>query len=199
MLTQIRNRLEQEKGKLSLAKNQLGMAKDKLTTLSSVQDGVNEAQIIIQTVAQKTQSQLSIEVSNLVTMALESIFPEPYKFSCNFMLRRGKTECDLLFERNGEFHDPMSSSGGGVIDVASLGLRVSLWSLTKSSRPVIVLDEPMKHLSSDLRPKAAELIKTLSEELGLQIIMITHAEEFINTADKIFYVNLKNGQSNVVE
>jgi ABC-type uncharacterized transport system YnjBCD ATPase subunit len=199
VITSIRNRLEQEKGKLAQLAQEQTRVGEQITHYESIRDDVAMAQAVIQQVAQATQEQLALEVSGLVTMALQAIFPNPHQFKCEFVQRRGKTEADLLFERNGAAHNPMLSSGGGPVDVAAFALRVSLWSLAKTSQPVIVLDEPMKHLSADLRPRAAELVHTLAEELGLQVIMVTHAEEFIEAADKVFYVSQTNGISKVEE
>jgi DNA repair exonuclease SbcCD ATPase subunit len=65
------------------------------------------------------------------------------------------------------------------------------------SRNVLILDEPFGNLSVDLMPRASEMIKQISERLGLQIIMVTHAEELIQAADKTFRVNIRKGISQV--
>jgi DNA repair exonuclease SbcCD ATPase subunit len=74
-----------------------------------------------------------------------------------------------------------------------------MWRLqTPPSRPTIVLDEPFKHLSQDLRPKAAEMLKEISSKLGLQIIMVTHDVDLVEAADRLFLVSQRNGISKVV-
>ena len=45
-----------------------------------------------------------------------------------------------------------------------------------------------EQLSRDLHHKAAEMLKEISEKLGLQIIMVTHSEELIEAADKVFTI-----------
>lgn len=43
------------------------------------------------------------------------------------------------------------------------------------------------------------MVKTLSDKLGLQIIMISHSEKVTQYADKVFQVSMKKGISKVKE
>ena len=55
--------------------------------------------------------------------------------------QRNKTEANLMFKIKDKEISYLEL-GGGVVDIASLGLRLALWSLqSKRSRPVIILDE----------------------------------------------------------
>jgi len=63
------------------------------------------------------------------------------------------------------------------------------------SRPVLMLDEPFRYLSTGLLPRAGEMLKQISSELDLQIIMVTHAEELIDEADAVFSVDMNKGES----
>jgi len=158
-----------------------------------------KARALVQKIAADTQQGLEYHISNLVTMALNSVSDEPIEFEVEFVQRRNKTECDLWFKKkDGEKMDPVFSSGGGLLDVASFALRCAFWSL-KKTRPVLVLDEPMKFLSRGYQPRAADMIKVLKEKLGLQFIITTHIPELIRAADKVFSVKLVNGISEVVE
>ena len=57
---------------------------------------VEEAQRIIQYVARQTQEQLQFRISELVSMALAAVFEDPYTFHLEFVIRRGKTEADIV-------------------------------------------------------------------------------------------------------
>lgn len=159
-----------------------------------------QAQTIIQEVAQLTQEQLKYQVSELVTLAMASIFSDPYELEIDFVQRRGRTEADLWFVRNGKRVDPMNSTGGGAVDVASFALRVALWSLARPrSCNTLILDEPLKFLKGgDLPEKGALMIKEISEKIGLQIIMVSHIPDQIEGADQRIYVSQRNGVSRVV-
>jgi ABC-type lipoprotein export system ATPase subunit len=60
-------------------------------------------------------------------------------------------------------------------------------------RRIIILDEPFRHLSADLQPKASEMMKMLSDKLGIQFIMVSHEEGIIDCADNI--ITIKKGQT----
>jgi DNA repair exonuclease SbcCD ATPase subunit len=158
-----------------------------------------KAQAIIQKVAQETQEELEFHISDIVSMALSTVFDTPYKFRVEFVIKRNKTECDLVFEDDkGEKIDPMTASGGGVVDVVTLALRLALWTLqVPRSRNVIILDEPLKFLSKNLLPRAGELLQELSKRLNLQFIIVTHLSELTDCADKVFTVTQEKGVSKI--
>ena len=169
-------------------------------SLLSLQRNANdllEVRALFQKAAQDTQQKLEFHISNLVSTALAAVFDDPYTFQLEFVQKRNKTEAELWFVRNDEKMKPIDASGGGAVDVASFALRIAFWSLTKKTRPLIILDEPFKHLSSDLQNRASDMLKMLSENLGLQIILVSHIDQLISTADKEFKVSLNRGKSEV--
>lgn len=158
-----------------------------------------EAQVIIINVAKITQEELEYHIGELVTLALASVFDNPYQFGAEFVQRRNRTECDLFFLRNGARIDPLSASGGGAVDVASFALRMSLWSLANPrTRNTVIEDEPLKWLKGlDLPEKGAVMRKEISEKLGVQLICISHIPEQMAGADQLIEVKLRNGVSQV--
>jgi len=169
-------------------------------SLLSLQRNANdllEVRALFQKAAQDTQQKLEFHISNLVSTALAAVFDDPYTFQLEFVQKRNKTEAELWFVRNGEKMKPIDASGGGAVDVASFALRIAFWSLTKKTRPLIILDEPFKHLSADLQNRASDMLKMLSENLGLQIILVSHINQLILNANKEFKVSLNRGRSEV--
>jgi DNA repair exonuclease SbcCD ATPase subunit len=186
-LDELKAAVEQERGKSNRLKAEYEKLTKTFVKLDKYLREIEQARVIIQTVAQLTQSQLEYFVSDIVSLALESVLDDPYQFRTEFVMRRGKTECNLWFERDENRLRPLDASGGGAVDIASFALRLSLWSLNKN-RPTIVLDEPFKHLSKDLHPKALQMLKAVAQKLKLQIIVVTHSEDLMEDADKIFEV-----------
>jgi ABC-type sugar transport system ATPase subunit len=69
----------------------------------------------------------------------------------------------------------MKAAGGGVVDIASLALRVAIWSIGKTDN-VLVLDEPIKNIQPALlQMEAWDIIQKLSQQLNLQFIIITNS------------------------
>jgi len=190
--------LEQRKGKRDMVEKDLRSARTELYRLSHLAEELEEAQGIIKTVAKQTQEQLEYHVSELVTLALSAVFPEPYELVLRFEERRGKTEADLLFFRDGEEFSPMDASGGGPVDVAAFALRVALWSLRRPrSRATMLLDEPFRFVSRDYQPRASQMLKEVSGRIGLQVIMVSHSEDLIEAADRVFRTTISKGTSKV--
>ena len=181
--------------------NLMSMLKDEQRNLKRQKRNLEHAEHakqLLQKGAQETQKSLEYHISNIVSLALTAIFDASYEFRAKFVIRRNATECDLLLVKDGEEMSPMDAVGGGVIDVISFSLRVAYWSM-KPNRPVMILDEPFRFLSVDLQERASEMIKTISEELGIQIIMVSHLPNIIGSADKVFKVTQSKGLSKIEE
>ena len=159
---------------------------------------LEKAQVFLQEVASETQSQLKFHIENIVQMALDAVFPNRYTFKVSFDMKRGKTEARMYLLEGESEVDPMTACGGGVVDIIALALRITAYTLS-NTRNVIILDEPMRFVSKDLQPQGAEIIKKLSEKLNIQFIIVTHSTEVIDSADKLFNVQLREGVSYVTE
>ena len=180
--------------KIAASRNLL-MYRSELEENSVRYENALKARALIQEISQQTQKELEFHISNLVTLAISIVFPdENINFVVRFEKRRNKTECDLLFEENGNEYKPLEGSGYGTVDVAAFALRLALWSLNPSME-IMILDEPFRDVSPDLQDRVGEMVKSLSDKLGLQIIMVSHAEDVNIQADKTFVIKKKNGIS----
>ena len=170
--------LSRLEGRRDQIRDQIRSSRSKLESLHAAVVHLEQALAVSQIVAQKTQEELEYRISEIVKMALESIFPEPYDFKIRFEIKRGKTEANLLFKRDGEEIDPMTASGGGVVDVAAFALRLSCFLITRPRpEPFVVLDEPFRFVSKGYMPAVAELLDELSRKLKIQFLMVTHEED----------------------
>ena len=134
-----------------------------------------EAQSVLQLVATEVQANAHRRIAEVVSRCLSLVFDEPYTFNINFERSRGRTQAILTLERNGLELDAMGGVGGGVVDVAGFALRLACLMLARPQvRRLLVLDEPFKHLSREYRPRARTMLTTLAEEMGVQVIMVTH-------------------------
>lgn len=136
------------------------------------------AQKILQEIAAGVQQSAHEQIARIVAKCLETVFDTPYGFRVVFEQKRGKTEARLAFVRDGAERDPLTECGGGVCDVAALGLRIAALMLARPAvRRLLVLDEPLKHLSRDHAPRIRELLEQLAADLELQIIVVTHTPQ----------------------
>ena len=187
-------------GQRDSARDRVRELKSRLGELDNRGLLIGKAQALVQEVAQETQEELRYKLADLVTLALQSVFPEPYRFVVRFTQKRGRTEAEMLVEREGMEIDPSEASGGGVVDVIAFALRLCLWRLkAKRTRATMILDEPLRFVSRDLQEGAGRMISKISKELGLQLIIVSHEEELIDAADKVFRVSIRDGISTVNE
>lgn len=198
---QLRDRLLMVQGK----RQQLQANLSNETALSQQQATIAancaRAQLILQESARLTQEHLQYRIGTLVTLAMEAVFDDPYRLEVLFENARGRTQASINFMRGDEILSPLDASGGGAVDVAAFGLQVSLWTLQNpKTRPVLFLDEPLKWLKGGSLPeKGAAMLQEISQKMGIQIIMVSHAPELISHADKVFRVTKKNNISTVKE
>jgi DNA repair exonuclease SbcCD ATPase subunit len=135
----------------------------------------------------ETQRQKTTETfERVVTLALKEVFDSNYQFkievtsdkrvSTKFKLIDGENELDL-----------MSAVGGGIVNVVALVLKVLILASVRPKRSqLLFLDESLNNVSVDYRPRVAKLLKSFSEQLGIQILLVTHAPEFSEVADVVY-------------
>ena len=152
----------------------------RLKRVRAERDAALKAQAHVQKVAQTVQQQVHRQVASVVTRCLAAVFDKPYAFEIEFARKRGRTEAALWLVRDGKKYDPKDGVGGGVRDVAALGLRLAklLLELPRRRR-LLVLDEPFRNLSKKYRPKMVALLNSLSRELGVQFVIVTHESEYV--------------------
>lgn len=135
----------------------------------------HEALALAQGVAERIQTIATDPVSRIVTRCIRAVYPDPYEFRITFARKRSRTEARMSFVRDGIEVDPISASGGGVVDVAAFGLRLACLMLSRPKpRKLLVLDEPFRFVPPKLRPRVRRLLERLSAEMGVQILLVTH-------------------------
>ena len=165
---------------LALLKRSLAKEKEELAKATEHIGAVGRAQDILQHLAQAVQQQVHKRISEVVSSCLSAVFDDPYEFHIIFERKRGRTEASLRFLRRGLDVDPLTASGGGVVDVAAFALRVACLMLhrPKLSR-IIILDEPFRFVSAQYQENVRQMIEELSKDLKIQIIQVTHNDNLV--------------------
>jgi len=137
-----------------------------------------DAQEILQLLAQAVQQQAHQKISGVVSSCLSAVFDDPYEFRVQFDRKRGRTEASLQFVRQELVVDPLTASGGGIVDVAAFALRAACLMLHRPRlSKIILLDEPFKFVSAQYRENVRTMLEELAKDMGIQIIQVTHIEE----------------------
>ena len=146
------------------------------------------AKEIVQQISMECQEACQKRIGYVVTRCLQAVFgDQALKFLLVFEQKRGQTEVrGVLVDAEGHELDPLQSCGGGILDVAAFGLRLACLMLQRPQPArVLVLDEPFRFVSSHYRSNVRALLSELSQEMGVQIIMVTHIEEFMDFENRL--------------
>lgn len=159
---------------------------------------IEQAKEIVHRVTKEVQESVSLEISKLVTSTLAAVLEKEdrYTFRFQLILKKRGFDVEMWFEKDDNVYE-ITEVGGGIWDLASIALRVGLWTLLPAgirTRGVIVLDEPFRFLSMKFQPYAGEMMRFMADELSLQIIVISHKPEIIDSANRIFHLTKPDGK-----
>jgi DNA repair exonuclease SbcCD ATPase subunit len=118
-------------------------------------------------------------ISDLATTGLAHIITDQsLKFNIVQESKYNRLSMRFSVEESGVAGDPLNSFGGGAAVVISLILRLAIMQKMKMSN-LLILDESMVALANAYVPNAAEFMRRLSEDTGINILMVTHNPEFL--------------------
>lgn len=195
MLQNYRKQLDSRIVELSLAKEAEKKHKKEVSRLEKEFDTLQEVRTVFKKAAILTQNHLADHLSSIVTKAIRTVFNEKdISFLVEFVERRNTTECDMYFVENDKRFSILDSRGYGMVDIASFALRVA-YILLHNNDDVLIIDEPFRNLGAQHQEQASQMIKELSSELNMQVIVCTHVELLKEYADKAFKILQKQGVS----
>lgn len=178
MIDRWRKAVDSAVTRLNIARTTKDRAEMRLEQARRVGVALTRSREVVAGLAKQIQDTTYSHIAGVVSKCLEAVFDDPYEFRMDFVQRRGRTEVDLVFVREDEVVDPMTASGGGVLDVASFALRLAALALSGPSvRRMLILDEPFKFVSMEYRGRIRDMLEMLSKEFGVQILMVTHIDE----------------------
>lgn len=145
------------------------------------------------------QQQIKERFETLATTALKWVYSDQ-DLALKVELGKRGTSPTLTFlvDSNGVELDPLSSTGGGVVQVLALVLRLTVLESLHVKGPLL-LDEPLSQLSREYQSRAGEFLKEYARRTNRQILLVSHSPEIVSSADKVFRISLREGRSVVTE
>jgi DNA repair exonuclease SbcCD ATPase subunit len=121
-------------------------------------------------------------ISELVTSGLRFVIhDQELTFRIHQEPKYNRLSMNFVIEEDGVEGDPMASFGGGAVVIASLILRLAVMA-RMGMGDLLLLDESMFALANKYVPAAAEFMRQLAERTGVNILMVTHNDEFMDNA-----------------
>lgn len=180
MLDLLARKIQAARVELDATLSQIESLKTRLKTAKEGLEAWLVASGVLQDAARATQTLVHTQVADVVTRCLQTVYDDSLEFKIAFENKRGRTEARLYFTKGGNEVDPLEAGGLGWVEVASFALRMAVLKLHQPPvAPVLIADEPFKWVDKEAKPKMAELLVRLSEEMGVQFVLTTHDEEFM--------------------
>ena len=203
-LNRLENLYTRRYGQAETLQKQRAEALARLRETGAETELLEKVRLLLQETSSLAREKARRQIEHTVTHALQSIFGPGISFRVELVERRNQPEAEFyVVSQYGEVEvktRPQDARGGGVVDVVSLALRVSLLETIRPPLPgPLLLDEPGKHLSDEFAPHLALLIKEMSGTFNRQVLMVTHNRHFTEAADRVYLVEIKAGQSSLSE
>ena len=170
-------------GNISIVNSELDTKKEYLTFIKGAKEKYQAA-------ITELYEESILSLKNTLNIALKYVMFDK-NYSVNLVLedKRGTKSLSILLvdEDNGFEVDLKDGVGQGVRTIISFVLK-SYYLLNQNSK-VLFLDEKYSALSSHYVPRFYEFMKKFCEENDFIIVMISHIDNQIEHADKIYYLN----------
>lgn len=160
-----------------------------------------EAIDFIEKAANHERSIVKDKVESVISDALKEIYGSEYSIQFDYSMKRNKTSVDIYLVKHTEDGDIVRKQdgiGGGVSDVISLPLKLLVLMALNKNDKILIADEPGKHMD-DRVDKFGFFLKSVSEKLGVQIIILTHFASMTEFADSVYEVKMMDKKVSLVE
>jgi DNA repair exonuclease SbcCD ATPase subunit len=131
-------------------------------------------------------------MSELATTALQHVIDDQeISFRIQPEPKNNRLQMKFVVEQDGNEGDPLDSFGGGASVIISLVLRLAVMARMNMGN-LLLLDESLSALANAYVPNCGAFMRQLSEKTGINILMVTHNQEFLNHAH-VSYEGYKDG------
>lgn len=199
----LKNLYNRQLGRLEAITFSLNACNKRIKELELNEDTISKASLFLQSLSDTARIQVIEKISGLVTEVLQAVKDKNLEFKMILGNERGQPDLKFFVvdRLTGKDMDVLESCGGGIADLVSFALRISLllkWQ-PKLER-VLIADEALKFVSVADQELAGEFVRKLSEQLGLQIIFISHSKTLAEKSHKCFEITKdSNGISRIEE
>lgn len=132
------------------------------------------------------------KLESLMMMGLKAIYGSQYSFE-----RVGK---DLLINDGDDVSDLKTCSGGGLLDVMSLLVRITAMGRGRGGNlRTLLSDEGLRCVDRETVALASQFLLVIAEKLDMNILFVTQRSEFAEYATTQYRVNKKSGQTVFVQ
>lgn len=183
-----RRKIDEKTSQLSYLRSKLKDTKKKKEALTKEKDIVFRSNLLISNLVKSKQEKITSKVSGITTKLLKSAgFDLTVKLDIVYKQKNTGMILTYIDGDGNVFGDILYDKGGSICDLVSLGLRISFL-LLKGTNKILFLDEPFRFVDEDRIKFISKFLKSLSEELNIQMVIVTRDREIIDIADKVIEI-----------
>ena len=186
-----------QKSKLELLEKQKADILEEIKEIDSNMYDIAEEKVLLEDSSEKARSVAKEVIEDVTTQSLQQIFEDGRTVSINLGTKAGQPTADLYVMHDGDDTDPAKEEGGGVADIISTAIFMTLSDLMKTLSPFF-LDEPNKYVSRDFSIPTGNFLAGIADYTGRQIFMNTH-DEHLKTIGDVCYKMTKIGKTTEIE
>jgi DNA repair exonuclease SbcCD ATPase subunit len=189
-MNHIREELQDKfiENKISIMRSDVVSKEKQMVEIQADIEIMREARQFLLSFTENLRDKMKERIESIVNTALKAIFvDEAVEFKIIPRQTKNGVLYDLFGVTNGVITPLVDCNAGGLLDVVSMALRISFLRLFSSKlRQSMILDEPFKNLDKVRIVLACQWLKMISKEFDMQFIIVTHIEDLIDNADKVF-------------
>jgi DNA repair exonuclease SbcCD ATPase subunit len=198
--------LDQRAGEARATINRVKAVRAEITQLSADIEILDRTTVLLTSLGEEQQVKAQQTIEELVTRGLQKIFDETLSFHILQTTRAKAASVEFVVRStydNGTVVDTpaLDARGGGLAVVIGFLLRLVVMLLRggTSQDNILVLDETFAMVSAEYLETLGEFLREIVDKTGVQIVMVTHQNEFLDYADKAYRFSKTDGQTQVAE
>jgi DNA repair exonuclease SbcCD ATPase subunit len=167
--------------------------KEQIEVLTSTIAEMDKVTTLLNSLGEERQLKAQSTIEQLVTQGLHTIFDDTLSFHIVQSVRGKSANVEFIVRTtlpgNVIIDTPvMESRGGGMAATIGFLLRIVVMLLGKetSSENVLILDETFSHVSAEYLEGVGNFLREVVDKTGVQIIMVTHQDEFREYGDRVY-------------
>ena len=160
---------------------------------------------LLNSLGEDRQLQTQSNIEELVTRGLQMIFDDTLSFHIIQSVSAKTATVDFVVRTTlltKVVDTPvMDARGGGLAAVIGFLLRLVVMLMGRDPRDsnLLVLDETFAHVSSEYLEPLGQFLREVVDKTGVQIVMVTHQNEFVQFADAVYNFSTEGGRTVVKE
>jgi ABC-type dipeptide/oligopeptide/nickel transport system ATPase component len=185
-LTKIQRKIDVLRGKKETIEANIEEMQGQIYIAKKRKANVAKCMQLLEYLSNMNQNKILGLFEHTVSCGLKDLFDDSYKFQFEMKTRGSSSACDFQIQCSAfpGWSNIVMCHGKSLEEIVGTIFRIILIKLDKGSRNIVILDEPMSGVELERQPLAIKFLDEISSKFNMQIILVSHSEEFIAHADK---------------